>query len=99
MGFVIILCLALGLCAGGLVLLFYRRQPWVSLATGLIVFAVCLVWSLSPVCVPVSEEDLARFSPPVGSRTQRGMVGQRYFQRHQGRWFHCRVRIARLMFF
>lgn len=99
MSFVILLCLVLGLAAGGLVFPFYRRRRWVALATGMIVFAGCLVWSLSPVCVPLSQEDVARFSPPVGTRTDTGMVGQRYFQQHEGRWYHCKVRIARLMFF
>lgn len=99
MGFVIILCLVLGLCAGALVFLVYRRRLWVPLATGMIVFAGCLVWFLSPVCVPISEADVARFSPPIETRTQKGMTGQRFFQRREGKWQHCKVRISRLMYF
>ena len=99
MGFVILLCLVLGLCAGALVFLFYQRRLWVCWAAGMIVFAVCLAWFLSPVCVPISEEDVARFSPPIETRTQKGMIGQRYFQQREGKWQHCKVRISRLLYF
>lgn len=99
MSFVIGLCFAVGLFAGGTVLLFFRQRIWVPLAASIIVFAGCLSWFLTPICVAILEEDLANFSPPISTRTQTGMVGQRYFQLRNGVWFHCKVRIARQLFF
>ena len=99
MSFVIILSMVLGLIAGGAAWLLFRRRAWVPPAIGIVVFAGCLIWSLTPVCRAIANEDLASFDPPIDTRTQTGMVGQRYFQQREGKWFHCKVRIARKLFF
>lgn len=99
MSFVIGLCFVLGLVAGGFLFLFFRRRAWVPLTAGLVVFAGSLTWFLTPVCVPIPDADLANFKPPIETRTETGMIGQRYFQKRDGSWFHCKVRIARQLFF
>lgn len=99
MSFVIGLCMVLGLVAFGLAYLLFRRRAWIPPAAGILVFAGCLAWFLSPVCVAIPDQDLARFNPPIDGRTETGMVGQRYFQQRDGAWFHCKVRIARQLFF
>ena len=99
MSFVIVLCVILGLVFGGFAYLLFRRRVWIPLTVGIIVFSGCLTWFLSPVCVAIPDEDLANFKPPIDTRTDTGMVGQRYFQKRDGGWFHCKVRIARQLFF
>ena len=99
MSFVIILCLILGLIAGGLTALLARRRAWLSIAVGVIAAAGALVWLLTPVCVAIPDEDLADFDPPIDTRTETGMIGQRYFQQRSGTWYQCKVRIARELFF
>jgi hypothetical protein len=99
MSFVITLFLFLGLVAAGLAYLLFRRRVWVPIAVGFLVFAAGLVWALMPVCRPVAEEDVANFDPPIETRTETGMIGQRYFQQRDRTWFHCKVRIARELFF
>jgi len=99
MSFVIGLCIVLGTVAFGLVYLVCRRRLWIPLAVGAFIATGAAVWFLTPVCVLIPDEDLARFDPPIETRTETGMVGQRYFQKRDGRWFHCKVRIARQFFF
>jgi len=99
MSFVIGLCAVLGLVAAGVTYPLFRRRAWVSLTAGIIVFAGSLAWFLTPVCVPIPKEDLANFRPPIETRTETGMAGQRYFQQRGGNWYHCKARIARALFF
>ncbi len=99
MSFVIGLCIILGVVAGGLAYPFFRQRVWIPLAVGILVFAGCIAWFLTPVCVAIPDEELANFNPPIDTRTDTGMIGQRYFQQRDEIWFHCKVRIARQMFF
>ncbi len=99
MSVVIGLCLVLGLAAGGLTYLFFRRRAWIPLAAGALVFAGFLVWFLGPVCVAIPDEELALFDPPIDTRTGTGMAGIHSFQERDGTWFHCKARIARQLFF
>lgn len=99
MGFAIGLCAVLGLVATGLAYFPFRRRPWISPVAGILVFGASLAWFLTPVCVAVTEEEQANFDPPIATRSQTGMIGQQIFQQRDGRWFHCKVRITRQMFF
>jgi len=99
MSFVVILSVGLGLIAGGASWLLFRRRAWVPLAIGIVVFAGCMIWALTPVCRAIADDDLVSFDPPIDTRTDTGMTGQRYFQKRDGKWFHCKTRIARKMFF
>jgi hypothetical protein len=100
MSFVVGLCIILGAVAGTLAWLLSRRRLWVPLAVSALVFTGCLAWFLRPVCTTIPDEDLANFQPPIGTRTETGLAGQRYFQQRDGVWFHCKTWIAReLLFF
>ena len=99
MSFVIGLCVILALVVGGFSYLLFRRRVWIALIVGIVVFFGYLSWFLTPICVAIPDGDLANFKPPIDTRTETGMVGQRYFQKHDGGWFHCKVRIARQLFF
>jgi len=99
MSFVIFLCIVLGLIAGGLTALLVRRRRRIALAVGVLAAAGALFWLLTPICVAIPEEDLAHFDPPIETRTETGMIGQRYFQQRGSTWYQCKVRIARELFF
>lgn len=99
MSFVIGLCVILGFIVGGFAYLFFRRRVWIPLTAGIVVFFGCLAWFLAPVCIAIPEADLVNFKPPIDTRTETGMIGQRYFQKRDKGWFHCKVRIARQLFF
>lgn len=99
MSFVIGLCAVLGLVAGGVAYLLFRRRLRSPLAASILVFAGGLVWFLTPVCVAIPDEELATFNPPIDTRTATGMAGIRSFQERDGAWFHCKARIARQLFF
>ena len=99
MSFVIGLSIVPAIVAGGLAWLLFRRRVWIPLAVGILVFAGCIAWFLTPLCIAIPDEDLARFDPPIETRTDTGMIGQRYFQQRDGAWYHCKARIARRMFF
>ena len=99
MSFIVGICLFLGLLAGAVAHVLFRRRMWISLTAGLAVIAASFAWFLSPVCVAIAQEDLASFDPPIETRTETGMIGQRYFQQHDGVWYQCKVRMARQLFF
>jgi hypothetical protein len=56
-------------------------------------------WFLHPVCAAIPPEDLASFVPPIETRTDTDMIGQRGFQPRDGGWFQCKPWIARALFF
>ena len=99
MSLIVGICVVLGLLAGAAAHVAFRRRMWISLTTGLAVIAASAAWFLSPVCVAIAPEDLANFDPPIETRTETGMIGQRYFQQRDGGWYHCKVRMARQLFF
>lgn len=99
MSFVVGLGLVFAGIVGGLAYLLLRRRAWLSLGAAALVLGAWLAWSLHPVCVPIPEEDLPSFRPPIESRTETGLAGQRYFQQREGRWYHCKAWIARALFF
>lgn len=98
MGFVIVLSAILGVVVFAVSYPFTRRRRWIAPALGLLLFVGSLAWFLTPLCVPMSPEDIARSDPPIETRTDTGMLGQRYFQEIDGVWAHCKVRIARQIF-
>ena len=99
MSLVVAFSLVLGLIAGSAVYLMFRRRAWASLAVGLVVFAGAATWCLRPVCVAIPAGDLASFDPPIETRTETGLIGQRYFQKRGGSWYQCKTWIARAFFF
>ena len=53
---------------------------------------------LHPVCVPLSDDDLARFTTPIEQREDRDFY-LRIFQEHDGQWHQCKTWISRTLFF
>lgn len=48
-----------------------------------------------PVCVPIAQEDLKGFSPPIEQRNDRDLFLFRTFQKRDGQWCQCKSWIAR----
>lgn len=99
MSFVVVLSCFLSLLVGGTAFFLFRRRRWRAIVIAGIVLIAAPIWFLHPVCVPLSVEDIALFDPPIESRTQTGLTGQRIFQEREGDWFQCKTWIARSLFF
>jgi len=69
---------------------------------GLFVVAVLIVglaaWSLRPVCVPLSDDDLRGFNVPIEQRSDRDFY-LTVFQRRNSQWFQCKTWLSRRLFF
>jgi hypothetical protein len=52
-----------------------------------------------PVCVPIDAETLARFDPPIETRTETTFYGTPIFRQEDGQWFQCKTWISRQFFF
>jgi hypothetical protein len=65
-----------------------------------IILLVCglVAWTLRPVCVPLSTEDLRGFNVPIEQRTDRDLY-VRVFQQRQGQWYQCKTWLSRQLFF
>jgi len=99
MSVVVGLCLIIAVIAGGAVSLLLRRRAWAGLAILGTILAGGLAWLLHPVCVVIPDAELADFDPPIETRTDTGLIGQRYFQRRGSDWYHCKTWIERAFFF
>ena len=64
----------------------------------LLLIAIVSSCALRPVCVPLSEEDIARFNVPIEQRTDRDFYLQ-VFQRRNGQWHQCKTWVSRQFFF
>ena len=53
---------------------------------------------MRPVCVPLSAEQLAGFTAPIETRTDREFY-MRVFQQRDGRWYQCKTWLSRQFFF
>ena len=80
-------------------LLAFRGRPWIGGLAGALTLATLLYWCLRPDCRPIPAEDLAGFDPPIETRTETGMIGQRLFRQQDGQWLHCKTWVARRFFY
>jgi hypothetical protein len=67
----------------------------------LIAFGLLLVifaFLFRPVCVPLTDEELASFDVPIERRTDRDIYFK-VFQKWNGRWYRCQTWISRALFF
>jgi hypothetical protein len=64
----------------------------VLLACGLLSLA------LRPVCVPIPNEAMTGFDPPIAARTDRDFY-VKVFQQRDGQWQQCKTWISRQLFF
>ena len=99
MSFVVVIALVISALVAGVGLLAFRRRPWIGGLAGGVTLVALLFWFLHPVCVPIPDEDLANFVPPIETRTETNMIGQPYFVERDGGWVHCKTWIARQFFF
>ena len=73
------------------------KQRLLSLLVAALVTGGYLVFR--PVCVPIDEETLARFDPPIETRRETTFYGTPIFRQEGGRWFQCKTWISRQFFF
>ncbi len=59
----------------------------------------CALFLLRPICVPIPEDMLAVFSPPIEQRRETIFYGSPIFQQENGQWFQCKTWVARQFFF
>lgn len=71
------------------------RKIWIA---GLLLAAGIIAWSLRPVCVPLSRDDLHGFNVPIEQRTDRDLYLQ-VFQRRNEQWYQCKTWLSRQFFF
>lgn len=55
-------------------------------------------FSLRPVCIPLTEEDLRSFNVPIEQRTDRDFY-LKVFKNKDGEWSQCRTWLSRFFFF
>jgi len=70
----------------------------IVLAGAVILVIILVGWAMSPVCVPIDEAALADFNVPIEQRTDRDFY-LKVFQRRDGRWYQCKTRLSRALFF
>ena len=77
-------------------------RPRYSSRYSWLVFIMALVFvagfTLRPICVVLTPEQLAGFTSPVAERTDRDMY-LRVFQQRHGQWFQCKTWLSRQFFF
>jgi hypothetical protein len=71
------------------------RLGWFGLIICTVAVGYC---ALRPVCVPLSNDDVARFPPPIETRTDRDLY-VRVFQFRDGQWYQCKTWLSRQFFF
>ncbi len=68
----------------------------IIIPTLFIVIIIFLIFR--PVCVPLSDEDLKRFDPPIETRTDKTFY-LKTFQKRENQWYQCKTWISRKFFF
>ncbi len=99
MTFVVVIAFVVAALVAGVGLLAFRGRPWIGGLAGGVTLVALLFWFLHPVCTPIAETELANFDPPIETRAETNMIGQRSFIERDGHWVHCKTWIARQFFF
>ena len=73
----------------------HPRWSWLMFIVAL---AVVIGFTLRPICVGLTPEQLASFTSPIGERTDRDIY-LRVFQQRNGQWLQCKTWISRQFFF
>ncbi len=71
------------------------QKAWIVVAVLVLALAA---WSLRPVCVPLSAEELRGFNVPVEQRNDRDFF-LKMFQQRDGQWHQCKTWLSRQFFF
>jgi hypothetical protein len=72
-----------------------RHVGWIAAVT---VMAAAAAFTLRPVCVPLSPEQLGAFTTPIETRADHDLY-LRVFQQIDGRWYQCKTWLSRQLFF
>jgi hypothetical protein len=90
--------LVLGSLVLAAVLLAKRRAHKKLALMGLLVLGA-VFFTLRPVCYPLTDADVAGFSPPIEERHETNFYGLRVFQQRDGEWYFCKAAIKYWLFF
>ena len=80
-----------------------KRKMLVTSGIVIACFLAFSVFLLRPVCVPISDQSLKRFNPPIEERQDRDFT-MRIFQERDGqngdeKWHQCKTWVSRFFFF
>jgi len=73
-------------------------QPRWSWLVFVVALAFVVGFTLRPICVALTPEQVASFTSPIGERTDRDIY-LRVFQQRNGQWLQCKTWISRQLFF
>lgn len=59
---------------------------------------IILFLMFRPICVPLSDEDVKRFNPPIEMRMDKNFY-IKTFQKKDNQWYRCKTWISRKFFF
>lgn len=59
---------------------------------------IILFLMFRPICVPLSDEDVKRFNPPIEMRMDKNFY-IKTFQKKDNQWYQCKTWISRKFFF
>jgi len=59
---------------------------------------IILFLMFRPICVPLSDEDVKRFNPPIETRMDKNFY-IKTFQKKDNQWYQCKTWISRKFFF
>lgn len=69
------------------------------LLLGALLVVGAIVFALRPVCYPLTEAEVAGFSPPIQEREETNFYGLRTFQRRDAQWYGCKMAFQYWSFF
>lgn len=80
-----------------------RRKMFVTSGIVTPCFLAFSVFLMRPVCVPISDQGLERFNPPIEQRQDRDFY-MKIFQKRDGqngdeKWHQCKTWVSRFFFF
>ncbi len=75
-----------------------KRKMLVTSGIVIACFLAFSVFLLRPVCVPISDQGLKRFHPPIEERQDRDFY-MKIFQERDGKWHQCKTWVSRFFFF
>jgi hypothetical protein len=68
-----------------------KRRAWKKLTLMGLVFFGAISFALRPVCYPLTDAEVAGFSPPIEDRDETNFYGLRTFQQRDGQWHGCKM--------
>jgi len=80
-----------------------KRKMFVTSGIVIACFLGIVVFLMRPVCVPIGDQSLRRFNPPIEERQDRDFY-MKIFQKRDGqngdeKWHQCKTWLSRFFFF